>query len=159
TLLAILACFQPGLRLGTDFRGGTEIELVFVTPVTAGEVRAAVERSGFEAPDVVDVAGGQGASHYIIRVQEVASLSEAQKELLRERLGMPPEGGPVEERCPAGARATEVKFSPGGDKVSARYETAPDLAAIAGQVQGIDGVELRGGGQNVVLVHERDHKV
>ena len=159
-LLSIFACFKPGLRLGTDFKGGTEVELAFAQPITAGEIRGAVERSGFEGPDVVGVGGGQRETHYILRVQEVAVLTEAQKDLLRERLCLAGEAArPEDERCPPGARATEVKFSPAGDKISARYDTAPDLDAIARQVRGVEGVELRTYGRSVVVASERDRKV
>ncbi len=158
-LLSILACFRPGLRLGTDFRGGTEIEVEFTAPVTAGEVRHAVEKAGFDAPDLVAIGDGE-TNRYIIRVQEVSALSESQKVSARERLCLVAEGESAPEaRCPPAIRATEVKFSQGGDKISARYETAPDLAGIARQLEGAEGIELRPGGTNPVLVSPRDHKV
>ena len=36
--------------------------------------------------------------------------------------------------CPPNARATEVKFSAGGDKISTRYDTDPDLEKIKAQI-------------------------
>ncbi len=57
------------------------------------------------------------------------------------------------------ATASEIKFSPGGDKISARYETSPDLGAIRQQLTGAAGIELRAGGNNPLLASERDHRV
>ena len=42
-LLLVLSAFsfyKPGPKLGTDFKGGTEIEVDFLKPVEAGAVRA-----------------------------------------------------------------------------------------------------------------------
>jgi preprotein translocase subunit SecF len=61
--------------------------------------------------------------------------------------------------CPANLQASEVKFSPGGDKITARYETEPDLAGIRKQLTGVSGVDLRDGAKNPQVVSERDHKV
>ena len=87
---------------------------------------------GFDSPDVVSVTDPANPYRYLIRVQEVTVLTEAQKGSIREHLCLLPEGAPIsEDKCPANVRATEVKFSPGGDKISTRYEVAPDLAGIA----------------------------
>src|SRR6185436_6818241 len=64
-----------------------------------------------------------------------------------------------EDRCPLSLRPTEVKFSPGGDKIFARYEQDPDLSAVAAQVRKVPGIELRAGAQNPQVVSPRDHKV
>src|SRR6478752_7541562 len=37
-------------RLGTDFTGGTEVEIAFKRPVSAADLRAAVLKAGFSAP-------------------------------------------------------------------------------------------------------------
>jgi preprotein translocase subunit SecF len=157
-VLSLVSFVWPGLRLGTDFKGGTEVELVLKADVPVADVRAAVHRAGFEAPEVVSVTDPERPNHLLIRVQEVSLLSEAQKASLRERLCLETDVDVAPaDRCPASARATEVRFSPGGDKISVRYSNAPDLAAIAGQLQGLAGVAVRAGG--VVLAGERDHKV
>jgi preprotein translocase subunit SecF len=162
-LLSLLFCFKPGLELGTDFKGGTEVEVALSVPVSPGDVRAAVHRAGFEAPDVVSVTDPTHPNRFLIRVQEVSSLSEEQSRIVRERLcffAHASEISAVEEaRCPAASRATEVRISPGGDKISVRYEGEPDLAAVTHALTGIDGVKLRGGAGAVVVVSERDHKI
>jgi len=162
---SVFAFIKPGPRLGTDFKGGTELEVAFLQPTEAGDIRAAVESLGFEAPDVIRVkdSGTEDTHRYLIRVQEVSALGEEQKEAIRQKLCVLPEGtapsADFEARCPANARAGEIKFSPGGDKITMRYEVEPDLAAIRAQLTGIPGVELRSGENNPVVVSARDHKV
>ena len=54
TLASTVLLFYPGPNYGTDFRGGTEIEVAFTEPTTGGEIREAVKSSGqFSEPDVV----------------------------------------------------------------------------------------------------------
>ncbi len=78
-ILSAISLVYPGPKLGTDFKGGTEIEIAFTQPTSGGEVRAAVEKIGFEAPDVVSVGDFQNPNHFLIRVQEVSALSDARK--------------------------------------------------------------------------------
>ncbi len=159
-LLSVASFVYPGPKLGTDFKGGTEIEVAFRAPVTSADVRAAVEKEGFASPDVVSVADPANPNRFLIRVQEVTVLSDAQKGKIRERLCLTGEGEKVDEaRCPVTVRASEVKFSPGGDKISVRYDAAPELSAVRQQLAGVEGIQLRAGGTNPAVVSERDHKV
>lgn len=159
-VLSILSFIKPGPRLGTDFKGGTEVEVQFKQDIDAGKVREAVEKAGFEAPDVVAVSDADAKNRFLIRVQEVSALSEENKAAVRDRMCLAAEGQAApEDRCPTNVRATEVKFSPGGDKISARYEAAPDLAGIRKQLEGIPGVEIRPGQNSIFVSSERDHKV
>jgi preprotein translocase subunit SecF len=169
-ILSAISFIYPGPKLGTDFKGGTEIEVAFKRAVNPGDVRAAVERGGFASPDVVQVADASSANHFLIRVQEVSVLTDKEKQLLENRLCMAAENGTARADCPENVRASEVKFSPGGDKVSVRYEVAPDLDGIAKQLSGIEGIEPRAiaagaarsgcaSAFSVCVVSERDHKV
>src|SRR5689334_18472533 len=129
-----------GPNYGTDFRGGTELEVKFKKPLDAAVVRSAVESiPGFSRPDVVAV-GDPSESRFLIRVQEHSSLDEATMQKVRANLCL--QGGYNDEkgnfvqdppldpaRCPPdAAKPTEAKFSPGGDKVAIRYELKPDDA-------------------------------
>ncbi len=162
-LLLVLSAFsliKPGPKLGTDFKGGTEIEVDFLKPVDGGAIRAAAVKAGFESPDVVQVNETGAQNRFMIRVQEVSAMSEPRKAAVREHLCLAPEGQVApEDKCPANVRASEVKFSPGGDRISARYEAAPDLAGIRKQLAGIEGVEVRPGDKSIFVANERDHKV
>jgi preprotein translocase subunit SecF len=157
--LSVVSFFVPGPKLGTDFKGGTEIELAFTQPVTAADVRGAVERIGFDSPEVVSVDDAQNPNRFLIRVQEVTVLNEHDKDAIRARMCLLPENGAAPAGCAPSASASEVKFSPGGDKIFARYDVAPDLAAIRKQLTGAQGIELRAGQNNPLLSNERDHRV
>ncbi len=153
--VSILSLFLPGPKWGTDFKGGTEVEVVFKQPIDAAKVREAAAKSGFASPDVVTVP--EEANRFLIRVQEVSAFSEETKQAVTTKMcfseGQKPEG------CTPESSPSDLKFSPGGDKISARYDTKPDLAAIAAQVEGTGGLLLREGAKSVVLISERDNKV
>ena len=167
----IISMFYPGPNYGTDFRGGTEVEVAFLKPVDAAQVRSAVESSGFQTPDVVQVQDEQGRSRFLIRVQDVTVLGDADKEQLRHTLCLMKEGEvPDETRCPPDARATEVKFSLGGDKISTRYDAKPDLHKITEQLRSVPAVRIRASVEgcgdsakktpcNPAEINERDHRV
>jgi preprotein translocase subunit SecF len=147
-----------GPNYGTDFRGGTELEVHFKKVLDVGQVRAAVESiPGFSRPDVVSV-GDPGQSRFLIRVQEHSTIDQNTERSVR--MALCNAGGHTDEkghytpdppldaaRCPAdAARPNEVKFSPGGDKVTVRYEVKPDAAMIEQIKVAITsaGVSLRG---------------
>ena len=157
-LLSAISFFYPGPKLGTDFKGGTEVEIAFLAPVNVGDVRAAVEKEGFAGPEVVNIADAT-PNHYLIRVQEVTVLTEAEKALIRQKMCLAGDDGQTPAGCQPSSTASEVKFSPGGDKISARYDVPPDLAAVKQQLTGITGIELRTGANNPVISNERDHRV
>ncbi|MGC4093178.1 MAG: protein translocase subunit SecF [Polyangiaceae bacterium] len=149
----------PGIspKFGTDFKGGTEIEVAFKDAVDSHEVRTAVERAGFSTPDVVKVESGKQKNHFIIRVQEVSTLSTETQADVERALCLTP--GLPESECPAANRATEVKFSPGGDKVTARFRDTPDLGWVRDRMKAVKGLQLRPGDNNPFVQNARDHKV
>lgn len=161
TFVALL--FLKGLNFGTDFRGGTEVEIAFKKEISGGDVRSAVQKIGFGQPDVVHVADAQNPSRYIIRVQEVSTLSEEAEAKVKDVLCYASMDGSAlnEERCPPAKQPTEISFSPGGDKISLRYEQLPDVGAIGNAIKTLApiGVELRAGDNNPQIVSERDNKV
>jgi preprotein translocase subunit SecF len=162
TLASTALCFYPGPNYGTDFRGGTEIEVGFTKAVGPGQVREAIEKSGFSEPDVVQVKDDKHASRYLIRVQEVSVVDDASKDALRKALCLTTDSeAPVndEAACPASTRATEVKFSAGGDKITARYDTEPSIDVIKRQIGRVGAVKLRVSATNPQVVNPRDHRV
>jgi preprotein translocase subunit SecF len=157
SLLLLLGVFKPlGIEpiFGTDFRGGTEVEVAFKGPVSTGEVRKAVQDAGFASPDVIKIEDTKQANHYLIRVQEVSTLSQQTKTSIERALCLT-----VSPECPPEQQATEVKFSPGGDKVTARFRELPDLAWVKSRMHGVKGVTLRPGANNPTIQNPRDHKV
>lgn len=154
-----VAMVKPGPRLGTDFKGGTEVEVAFKRAVDGGQLRAAVTASGFDGPEVIGVEDKANPHRFMIRVHEVTALSEAQKEQIQKRLCFSPDGAVADAQCSPETRATELKFSPGGDKIFARFDVAPDLAHVREQFKGLTGVELREGQDSVALANRRDNRV
>lgn len=160
---SIVLMIYPGPNYGTDFRGGTELELAFEKPIDQGKIREAVEKSHqFSEPDVVKVASEPHPDrHFLIRVQEVSAVTDSLKAEVRNALcyttdGNAPNGD--DKTCPANARAIEVKFSQGGDKITLRYDAEPDLAKIAEQIKKVPTVVLRKGSAPQVI-SARDHRV
>jgi preprotein translocase subunit SecF len=162
-------CFYPGPNYGTDFRGGTEIEIALTHSVEyrgvrdAAALRKAVEDSGFSTPDIVQV-GDASKNQYLIRVQDVSVITDEAKGQLRKALCLTDDPkvlpqGMSAQQCPDNTRATEVKFSAGGDKLAMRYETEPDLATIKAQVQSVPGIRMRESATNPQVVNPRDHRV
>ena len=160
-LIATISLFWPGPNYGTDFRGGTEIEVAFKQPISVAQVRTAVEKLHYQTPDIVQVVGQQ-PNQYLVRVQEVSVLDDALREELKKALCLTedtkkPAADPT--ACPQNARATEVKFSQGGDKIDARYDQTPDLEKVRAQVKSVPGISLRDSATNVEETNVNDHRV
>jgi preprotein translocase subunit SecF len=160
--ISTVLCFYPGPNYGTDFKGGTEVEMAFGTPIDPAHVRSAVEGAGFTTPDVVQVVDPNKPYHFLIRVQDVTAIGETEKAALYVALcyledARSPLSDPV--KCPDNARATEVKFSAGGDKITARYDVDPNLDVIKDQVRSVPGVSLRASATNPQVLNPRDHRV
>ena len=157
---SIILMFYPGPNYGTDFRGGTEIEVGFTGDIDAAGVRSAVERAGFSGPDVVQVVDEHNPHHFLIRVQDVTAIRDEDKDKLRTAMCFTKEGETVDPvRCPANAHASEVKFSQGGDKIASRYDADPDLAKIVEQITSVGNVKLRVSATNPQITNPRDHRV
>ena len=155
---SLISLYFPGPNYGTDFRGGTEIEVAFSKKTDGGQIRHAVTASGqFSEPDVIQVQSPTSDSQFLIRVQEISTVDDATKANLTKALCYGVEGDNA--ACPADARATEVKFSAGGDKLGVRYDTEPNLAVIKKQVEGVANVKLRVSDKNPQVVNKRDHRV
>jgi preprotein translocase subunit SecF len=138
TLLAVIsaiALYWPGPKLGTDFVGGTEVELAFAKPVDAGQVRHSVAKLGFAEPEVVEVSSGTLKNRFLVRVKEVSAFSTEQQIELEKALCLEHEGEEASldpKTCPEELRTTEVTFSPGGEKVSVRYKQDVGATKVSG---------------------------
>jgi preprotein translocase subunit SecF len=153
-----LVAVYPGPNYGTDFKGGTEIEVAFKKATDGGEIRHAVTKSGaFSEPDVVQVTDPQNPYRYLIRVQEISTVDEGSKDALKKALCLGVEGENPD--CPLNARATEIKFSAGGDKLAVRYDADPDLEKLKTQLAKVPNVKLRVAANNPQIVNPRDHRV
>jgi preprotein translocase subunit SecF len=157
TIVAAVLVVRPGPNLGTDFKGGTEVEVDFKRDVAPGDIRHAVSASGFSEPEVIRVSEGNAKSRFLIRVQEVSTIGpERQKEIAR--VLCVSDGSPLPD-CPEDKQGVELKVSPGGDKISVRFHQSPDLAWVKERMQTVHGIAMREGENNPVLQNARDNKV
>ena len=156
TVVAAVVIVKPGPDLGTDFKGGTEIEVDFKKDTNGGDIRAAVVASGFSAPDVIRVSDNNAKNRYLIRVQEVSTIGADKQRELAKILCV--RDAPTED-CPENRLGTELKVSPGGDKITVRYRDAPDLSWVRSRMATVHGVAMREGENNPILQNARDNKV
>ncbi len=159
TIASLVSLFWPGPNYGTDFRGGTEIEVAFKKHVDGGQIREAVVSSGqFSEPDVVQIQGQE--SQFLIRVQEISTVNETTKDQIKKALCLSVEGPPTEQ-CPEHVRASEIKFSAGGDKISVRYDniTDEDLLTITKQIRSVKDVQLRTSPKECETTVSRDERI
>jgi preprotein translocase subunit SecF len=170
------ALWKPGPHWGTDFKGGTEVEVLFKKAVDGGAVREAVENirgadgsKQFAAAEVISVP--QQPNRYLIRVEEVSAIPEAARQDISKKMCLTEADRPAD--CTPDLIPQEIKFSPGGDKITFRYDWKLDtmtddaraekrkamVAQIAQRVEGAGGIKLVDGSHAVVLASERDNKV
>jgi preprotein translocase subunit SecF len=156
-LVALVAIFYPGLNLGTDFKGGTEIEVAFTSNVEAGDIRQAVTGAGFSHPDVIKIDDAKNPNRYLIRVQEVSNIG-AEKQTEIERALCHGDNLPADQ-CGEDKIANEVKFSPGGDKITVRFRQTPSLDWVKQRMSSVGGIALRPGANNPFFQSKKDNKV
>ncbi len=171
-----LALVYPGPHWGTDFKGGTEVEVVFKKQVDGGEVRSAVEgmkssdgTSQFAAAEVISVP--QTPNRYLIRVEEVSAIPEQARRDISTKMCFV-EGDKAAD-CTPELVPVDMKFSPGGDKITLRYDWKLDgladeeraakrkelVATVGKRIDGAGGIQLVSGARAVVLANERDNKI
>jgi preprotein translocase subunit SecF len=157
TVGSIVLLAMGRARLGTDFRGGTEIEVAFRGHVEVAEIRNAVTAAGFGSPEVIKVDDPKNPDRYLIRVQEVSTITPETQQALERKL-CSGTNLPAAE-CPPERLATEVRFSPGGDKITARFVEEPDIEWVRAQASSVTGIHLHPGANNPHIQNARDHKV
>jgi preprotein translocase subunit SecF len=151
--LALLLFGKP--KLGTDFVGGTEVEIAFKKAVDPNQIRRGAEEAGFSTPTVIKVDDAKNPHRYLVRVHEVSTIAPETQRQIERALCL----GVADAVCTDAHRPTEVKFSPGGDKISLRYREAPDLAFVKERISGVKQIALRAGENNPLLQSARDNKV
>ena len=131
-LLGFLSVFWPGPNYGIDFKGGTEVQLRFKKAIDSGVVRQTLSEIGYDA-EVVNVEGR--ADEYLVRVGRVSSVSPSKMEGIKKAINW---------RI-ASVKVDELKFSPGGDKITLRMRDTVDPKTI--------GEALKAAGANVRQVN------
>jgi preprotein translocase subunit SecF len=166
-VLSLIGLIYPGPVMGTDFRGGTEVEVAFPKPVEAGEIRHAVTEAGLSSPEVVSVQDPKNLHRFIVKIQEVTTISPEKRAEIERALCFG-ENLPQAE-CPPEKQTTEVKFSPGGDKITVRFrdEAKPSLEEANPTLLGwvrqrltpVSQISLREGKNNPFVQNVKDNKV
>jgi len=155
TAFSLFLLLSGKAKLGTDFLGGTEVELAFRKPVEAGAIRKSVEDAGFSTPTVIKVDDAKYPYRYMVRVHEVSTIAHDKQMEIEKVLCV----GAADADCTDARKPSEVKFSPGGDKITLRYHDAPDLAFVKERISGVKGIALRPGENNPLIQSVRDNKV
>lgn len=135
-MLSLVLLVFPGPRFGTDFAGGTEVELAFTGRVTTTELRSALSDLRYTGTDVIAVQGH--SNQYILRVREVSTVGRnlAQRIETSFRAAMEAQSLQVEQ----------FRLSPGGDKISVRLSGNAEPSAIE--------TALEAGGAQVRVVNQ-----
>ncbi len=110
-IASIISVFYPGPNFGTDFVGGTEVQVAFRGTVTPAELRDALSELHYQAPEVVAVVGHP--NEYIIRVRDFSAIDEQQREHIEQAVTSAlPEGVTVEHfRIPEGGDSARIDLS------------------------------------------------
>jgi preprotein translocase subunit SecF len=148
----------------------------FTKPIELGTVREVVERLSdsqgkpeFDSPEVVSVPNKENS--FLIRVQEVSALTDEARAGITRALCYSEADRPAD--CTEAATPTDLRFSPGGDKVVLRYELGLDKLDDAGRqarrqqvvedierrLKAVPGISLSKSVAGVQLISERDGKV
>lgn len=108
-VVSIILAFAPGPNYGIDFKGGTELQLLFEEDVKPAALRGSLSELGYSA-EVVSVEGS--SREYMIRVSDVTSLPPEKLQAIEKSLAGSVDGVEVES----------IKVSPGGDKLTLRMK-------------------------------------
>ncbi len=118
------------LNFGTDFTGGTEIQLAFKTQVPTKEVRKAVKDMGFKSPEVQSIDTGGETFDFLVRIRgRVTLVDKALGEKLEAALA-----------AKADALGKVTKFDPAssGDRIYLRFDKEPDQETLKQVFAGLD---------------------
>jgi preprotein translocase subunit SecF len=74
------------LNYGTDFAGGTEIQIEFSRAVEPAAVRSALDKAGFKNANAVRLADSKRPHFFLVRLGEVAAFSPADQAKLKSAL-------------------------------------------------------------------------
>jgi preprotein translocase subunit SecF len=74
------------VNYGTDFKGGSEIQVEFAKPVDAAQVRAALTKGGFRDAVVVKVNDGKRPHFFMLRVADVTAFNPEEQARVKAEL-------------------------------------------------------------------------
>lgn len=74
------------VNYGTDFKGGSEIQVEFARAVDAAQVRAALQKGGFKDAVVVKVTDEKRPHFFMLRVADVTAFNAAEQQRVKAEL-------------------------------------------------------------------------
>ncbi|MCC7541234.1 MAG: protein translocase subunit SecF [Deltaproteobacteria bacterium] len=147
--LSAILFFVPGPNWGTDFKGGTEMEVLFKRDIGPAQIRGALSKIGQAGAEVVASAGNP--RQYMVRVGAVSSLTDAQFNKARNSV----------KAAFRNQGVKEFSVSPSRDKFIVRLgRSAPDaemqqaIADAGLRVVRVSSQTSRGGQQRYEIVLE-----
>lgn len=119
-LALVINVFVRGrpVNFGTDFEGGSQVEVEFQRDVPVGDVRSALNRGGFKGAEVVRVNDDHGRFLFMLRLSEVTSLSTADRDAVEKKL----------EGTFAG-KLKRFDYKTGSDKIYVKLDRSVELDA------------------------------
>jgi preprotein translocase subunit SecF len=119
-IASLVGVFYPGPNFGTDFVGGTEIQVGFRGRVSSDELRTVMrERLGYETAEVVAMVGRQ--NEYLIRVRDFSAIDAEQRRTIQRV---------VRETVGADQIETPISIPQGGDSVRIDLKSAVEPQAL-----------------------------
>lgn len=140
-VLSIASVFYPGPNYGTDFLGGTEVQLSFRGDVSSEELRRALVDLGYDSVEVVGVVGRD--NEYMIRVRDFSTVDEEQRGRIE---------AAVTEALPEGVTLQRIRLPEGGDAARIMLSGDVDPSVLQSAIEGAGVPLLR-----VVQIQSQDH--
>lgn len=109
------------LNYGTDFRGGSQIQIEFSKKVTTEDIRKALKNAKYKHPEVVKLEGGNPNS-FMLRLVEVTSFSKAEQAKAKSAI----------DAAFAGKLA-RIEYKDGGDKAYFVFNKSLKFDVVAEQ--------------------------
>lgn len=126
---SLVSIAYPGPNYGTDFLGGTEVQVSFQGAVSSAELRSVLTELGYGDADVVEVV--ERPHEYIIRTGSFSSITEDQKDEIRTAIT-----DAVDATEGVGVR--RVRIPDGGDKVRIELTSQIDTEVLREALAAID---------------------
>lgn len=133
-LASLVGVIYPGPNYGTDFLGGTEVQISFQGAVTSAELRSELADLGYEDADVVEVV--ERENEYIIRTGNFSAISEEQKDLIQSTITAAVD-------ATEGVTVRRIRIPDGGDKVRIELSNTIDPDILRDALLAVDVNVLR----------------
>lgn len=123
------------LNYGTDFKGGTQIQIEFAKKMSPAEVRSALHRAGYKGAEVVQMeASAAGAGLFMLRMTEVSAFSDTERQQVDAAL-----------KKTFGDKLIKFEHKAGGDRVRLYFKRGFKVAGNVPEPESAAAVEAEDG--------------